>query len=170
MALALIAALATNNCIGQNGRLPWHIPADLKRFKELTRGKIVLMGRKTWESIPEKFRPLPYRVNVVISRQPHLALPPGVKLYHTIDEALATHAGEDIVIIGGGEVYRQTMALADTLYITEVNQTVEGDAFFPPIDKTAWHETEREKNEGFSFVTYKRIISNGFVAQINLLS
>jgi dihydrofolate reductase len=155
MPLALIAAVAQNNCIGKKGALPWYLPEDLKRFKKITTGKVVLMGRKTWESLPPKFKPLPNRKNVVVSRQ-NVSVPAGVELYHTIDEALAAHLSEEIMVIGGGEIYNQTMDRAETLYITEVHNVVEGDVFFPIIDKAVWEETEREEHEGFSFVTYQK--------------
>jgi len=151
--IALIAAVAQNNCIGQRGALPWYLPEDLKHFKKLTLGHVVIMGRKTWDSIPQNFKPLPKRANVVITRQ-NLAAPAGVEVYHTIPEALAAHAGKDIFIIGGAEIYNQTIAQADTLYLTEVHKPVDGDAFFPKFDKTVWQETERENHEEFSFVTY----------------
>lgn len=153
--IALVAAVAQNNCIGKRGALPWYLPEDLKHFKKLTLGHVVLMGRKTWDSIPEKFKPLPKRANVVITRQ-NLAVPAGVEVYHTIPTALAAHAGKDIFVIGGAEIYNQTFALSDTLYITEVHKPVEGDAFFPEFNKNEWQEIEREDHEGFSFVTYKK--------------
>lgn len=152
--IALVAAVAQNNCIGQRGALPWYLPEDLKHFKRLTSGHVVIMGRKTWDSIPEKFKPLPKRANVIITRQPNFKALPGVEIFHTIPEALAAHAGKDIFIIGGAEIYNQTIAQADTLYITAVHRPVEGDAFFPKFDKNEWPETERENHEEFSFVTY----------------
>ncbi|MBI4281579.1 dihydrofolate reductase [Candidatus Uhrbacteria bacterium] len=155
--IALIAAIDQQNCIGKDGTLPWHIPEDLAHFKKLTEGKTVLMGRKTWESLPEKYRPLPNRTNIVITRQNDYALPAGVERYDAVDAALVAHLNEDIMIIGGGEIFTQTIDRADTLYITNVNQTVTAcTAFFPPIDLTLWHETERDDRDGFSFVTYKR--------------
>lgn len=156
--LSLIAAVAQNNCIGKKGALPWYLPEDLKHFKKITTGKVVLMGRKTWESLPPKFKPLPNRKNVVVSRQ-NIIVPKEVELYHTIDEALAAHLSEEIMAIGGGEIYNQTIDRAETLYITEVHNVVEGDVFFPIIDKAVWQETEREEHEGFSFVTYERVIA-----------
>ena len=155
--LSLIAAMAKNNCIGKGNQLPWHIPEDLKHFKELTSGKIVLMGRKTWESIPEKFRPLPKRANIVITRQKDFPVPAGVEVYQEITTALTAHPNEEIMVIGGAEIYRQTINNADRLYITEVEQTIDGDAYFPTIDPALWRETERENHEGFSFVTYTKI-------------
>lgn len=154
MPVSLIAAISTNNCIGKNNALPWHIPEDLKHFKELTTGKTVLMGRKTWESIPAKFRPLPNRKNIVITTQADFITPEGVEVFHNIDDALKHHSHEQIFIIGGANIYTQTIDLADTLYITEVHQIIDGDVFFPDIDKKIWQEIKREDFEKFSFVTY----------------
>ena len=156
MSIALIAAVAANNCIGKSNSLPWYLPEDLKHFKKLTTGKVVVMGRKTWDSIPEKFKPLPNRVNVVVTRQENFALPHGADLYHTIDEALAAHQNDEIFVIGGAEIYRQMIDRSDTLYITEVKKIVEGDAFFPEINKSEWKEVEREEHQEFNFVVYKK--------------
>ena len=156
MSLSLIAAIARNNCIGSHGAIPWHIPEDIKHFKNLTMGKIVLMGRKTWESLPEKWRPLPNRTNLVITRQDGYVVPVGVEVYHTVDEAVAAHPREEIMVIGGAEIYRQTIDRADTLYITHVEKLVEGDAFFPEINPSIWKPNEKEKHEGYTLVTYKK--------------
>ncbi|MBP7992052.1 MAG: dihydrofolate reductase [Candidatus Magasanikbacteria bacterium] len=156
MSLSLIAGISKNNCIGKNGQLPWDIPEDLKHFREVTAGKTVLMGRKTWESLPEKFRPLPKRTNIIITRQTDYSVPAGVKVYATIDEATAAHPSEEIMVIGGAEIYRQTIDIADTLYMTHIDQTVDGDAFFPTINLTIWKETTREDHDGYSFVTYQK--------------
>ncbi len=156
--IALIAAISENNCIGKSGTLPWYIPEDLKRFKTITTGHTVLMGRKTWESIPEKFRPLPNRKNIVITRNTDYPVPAGVILYHSVDEVLKQEKG-DIMVIGGAEIYTQSIELADTLYITHIRTFIEdGTAFFPTIDPTIWKETEREDHEHFSFVTYTKHI------------
>lgn len=155
--ISLIAAIAQNNCIGKHNSLPWNIPEDLKHFKELTTGKTVLMGRKTWESIPEQFRPLPKRKNIVITTQSDFIVPESVELFHSLGDAISAHNNENIFVIGGANIYAQTIGLADTLYITHVNQIVDGDAFFPEIDKNIWKETERENHENFSFVTYTKI-------------
>lgn len=154
--ITLIAAVSKNNVIGSDGKLPWHLPEDLKRFKELTTGKTVLMGRKTWESIPEKFRPLPNRTNIVITRRPDFSVPAGVESYASIDDALSTHATSDLFVIGGAEIYTQTMSRADALEITHVDKDVGGDTFFPTIDPLLWQETNRIDREGYSFVTYAR--------------
>ncbi len=155
--ISLIAAVSENNCIGKKNTLPWHIPEDLLHFKKITTGNTVLMGRKTWESIPEKFRPLPNRKNIIISSQKNMVIPEGVALFHSLEDALAANQDEDIFVIGGATIYAQTIDLADTLYITEVHKHIDGDAFFPAFDKQIWKETERENHENFSFVTYKKI-------------
>lgn len=157
MSLSLIAALASNNCIGKGGKLPWNIPEDMQHFKDVTMGHPVLMGRKTWESIPEKFRPLPKRKNLVITRDANYPVPNEVEVHTSITEALEHHPGEEIMVIGGADIYRQTLDVAETLYITHVYRSVDGDAFFPEIKPDVWKETEREEREGFAFVTYKKI-------------
>ncbi len=159
MSLSLIAAVSKNNCIGKNGKLPWHLPEDLLHFKKLTTGKIVLMGRKTWESLPEQFRPLPNRKNIVVTRQTDFKVPAGVEFFSEIKEVLEKYGNSEIMVIGGAEIYLQTIDLADNLYITQVHQTVDGDAFFPNIDPAVWKEIERVDEFGLSFVTYKRIPS-----------
>ncbi len=155
--ITLIAGIAQNNCIGKNGTLPWHLPEDLKHFKELTTNKTVIMGRKTWESLPEKFRPLPNRKNVVITRQDDYTVPEGVLTFSSTTDAFAQLSTEDVFIIGGAELYKQTIDHADALEITHIDQTVEGDAFFPEIDLSVWKEVWRENHDGFSFVRYERM-------------
>ena len=152
--LSLIAAISENNCIGKDNALLWNIREDMKHFKDVTSGNIVLMGRNTWESIPEKFRPLPNRKNIVITRDMNYEVPEGVEIYSSIDEALEKYKNENVFIIGGASIYKQTIEIADQLFITEVHQVFEGDAFFPEIDKNVWQEVEREDYEGFSFVEY----------------
>lgn len=156
--LTLIAAVATNGVIGKNNELPWHLPEDLKHFKSLTTGHTVLMGRKTFESIVARLgKPLPDRKNIVITRQTDYQVPEGVFVYQDIETALKNHAGEKIFVIGGAEMYRQTIDLADTLEITHVNQAVDGDTTFPFIDPKIWHSIAEEKHDGFSFTTYERL-------------
>jgi len=152
--IAHIAAISKNNCIGQDNALPWHLPEDLQHFKNLTNGRVVLMGRKTWESLPAKFRPLPNRKNIIITRQTDYSVPDGVEVYQNIDEALDARREKDIMIIGGAQIYKQTMSKADTLYITQVKQTVAGDAYYPEINPDIWKEVEREDHDGFSFLKY----------------
>lgn len=157
MSISLIAAVAKNGVIGSRNAIPWHIPEDMKRFRALTVGHLVLMGRKTWESLPEKFRPLPKRINIVITRQRDYPLPAEVERFATIDDAVAAHPNEQIFVIGGGEMYRQTIDRADTMYITEVDEEYEGDTTFPDIDPRIWKENWREEYPGFSFIKYERI-------------
>lgn len=154
--VTIVAAVARNGCIGKDGGLPWRIPEDMKRYRDVTMGKVVVMGRKTWESIPEKFRPLAGRTNVVVTRQATYPLPPGVERRGSLAEALAAHAGEDVIINGGGAIYAEAIASADALDVTHVHRDVAGDTFFPPIDPAHWKETWREDHDGFSFVTYRR--------------
>jgi dihydrofolate reductase len=156
MSLSLIAAVAENNCIGVDGKLPWHIPEDLKFFQKNTLGKPVLMGRKTWESIPERFRPLKERTNIVLTRQSDYPLPEGVFRIDSLESLTERSATEEVMVIGGAELYRQALPLANKLYITHVHRTVEGDAFFPTIDPSVWQEETREDHPDFSFVTYIR--------------
>ncbi len=155
--ISLVAAISKNNCIGKDNTLPWDIPADMKRVKELTIGRNVIMGRKTWESIPEKFRPLPKRKNIIITRNNNLEVPEGVEVYNSIEEAIERHKGEEIVGFGGQRIFEEMMPIADVLYITHVDQEVdECQAYFPEIDQKIWQETEREDFDGYSFVTYKK--------------
>ena len=157
MSLSIIAAISQNNCIGKDNKLPWHIPEDLKHFKKLTLGKAVLMGRKTFESILTQLgKPLPGRKNLVITRQTEYRVPDGVEVYGTVEEALQANANEEIMVIGGAEMYRQLLPQADALYITEIKKIVNGDAFFPVVDVEQWQEEKREKYEEFDFIEYRR--------------
>jgi dihydrofolate reductase len=145
MKISLVAAIGNNFELGARGSLLWHLPADLKRFKELTIGHHVLMGRKTFESIPEKFRPLPNRINVILtSNLTYVA--PGCKVVHSLTEAIdsAKSSGEsELMVIGGGEVYRLSLPLADILYITWVESDfLEADTFFPKWNPADFIETE----------------------------
>jgi dihydrofolate reductase len=154
MRLALIAAIARNGVIGRGGTLPWHLPEDLKRFKRLTTGSAILMGRKTYESIG---RPLPNRRNVVLSSH---AIP-GVECYPTLESALAALGSADrIFVIGGGTLYAQLLERADELYLTLLDGDVEGDTTFPPyahLIGSRFRETARETHDGFTFVDFVRL-------------
>lgn len=157
MSITLVAAISKNNCIGVKNGLPWHIPEDFKRMQEITMGKVIVMGRKTWESIPEKRRPLPGRINVVITREPQANFPAGVEVFASVDEAVKAHANKEIIGFGGQKIFEEMIKIADVLDITHVNQTVEAcDAYFPNIDLKIWKESWREDHGGFSFVQYKR--------------
>ena len=126
-------------------------------MREITVGKVLIMGRKTWESIPEKRRPLPNRVNVVITRQADYLLPEGVERFDSVEEAVQAHSGQEIVGFGGTHIFEKMIGMADTLDITHVDQEIDAcDAWFPQIDPTKWEVVKQEKYDGFSFVTYKR--------------
>lgn len=154
--VTLIAAVAANRTIGKDGQLVWRNKEDMARFKELTTGKVVIMGRKTWESIPSKFRPLPDRLNVVVTRNQEFSLPEGVERALSIEKALHHHHQKDVMIIGGAEIYASAIGRADCLELTEVAAELDGDAFFPEVDPTIWKETARIDKEGYAFVTYRR--------------
>ncbi len=164
--LAIVAAVARNGVIGANNGLPWRLSSDMKRFKALTMGKPLVMGRKTYLSLP---RALPGRETIVVSRDPAFA-PSGVSIAHELQAALdlaAQRAGamgaEEIIVGGGAEIYAQTIARASRLYITEVALDAVGDTRFPPIDLSQWREVGRRKGErgprdeaDFAFVDYER--------------
>ena len=160
MSISLIAAVAKNNVIGRENDLPWYLPEDLKRFRKLTTGKIVLMGRKTFESIMKRLgKPLPDRKNVVVTRSVDLEAPASVEIANSLDEALSKYAGEDLFVIGGGQIFAQTIDKADTLYITQVNLDARGDSFFPQIDPARWKKVQEEEHDNYTFATYnKRVI------------
>ncbi|MDA7088895.1 dihydrofolate reductase [Pseudomonas sp. SA3-5] len=145
--LCLIAALAQNRVIGRDNQLPWHLPADLKHFKALTLGKPIIMGRKTWDSLG---RPLPGRLNLVISRQPGLQIE-GAEVFASLEAAIvraeqwAREQGVDeLMLIGGAQLYVQALPLAARLYLTRVETSPEGDAWFPEFDAGAWQRTAAE--------------------------
>lgn len=142
--IAFVVAVARNGVIGAKGDLPWRISSDLKRFKQITMGKPVIMGRKTWESLPK--RPLAGRLNIVITRDGAYEAP-GAVVAAGVEEALTAAReanAEEICVIGGSEIFRQFLPLADRLYLTEVDLAPEGDAVFPPLDFSQWAETSRE--------------------------
>ncbi len=159
--IALIAALARNRAIGLDNRMPWHLPDDLKRFRQLTTGHRVIMGRKTFDSIG---RPLPGRTNIIISRS-NTFNPPGCTVVHSVDEALdrTAPAGTFSFVIGGAEIYRQAIDRASRMFLTEIDAEFKGDTFFPAIDKQDWNEIRREcrSSDGihsilYDFVEYER--------------
>jgi dihydrofolate reductase len=158
MRISLIAAMARNRVIGRDNQLPWRLPEDLKRFKALTMGHPVVMGRKTYESIG---KPLPGRLNLVLTRGPWSGPAgtdgpvPVVSLDQAIERARATGTDE-IFVIGGGQVYELAMPLADRLYLTLVDGEHAGDAYFPQWDEASFREIERDERQGFSFVTLDR--------------
>jgi dihydrofolate reductase len=165
--LAIMVAAAENGVIGRNNALPWHLPADLQHFKRTTMGKPIIMGRKTFESIG---RPLPGRANIVVSRSTEFC-PEGVRVAASLEQALAlaedialVDGVEEVVVIGGEEIYRLALPAAQRLYVTEVHAEVEGDAWLPEIDWGRWREVSRERHSAeppnpydYSFVRYDRL-------------
>ncbi|WP_196159630.1 dihydrofolate reductase [Reinekea sp. G2M2-21] len=147
MRIAMIWAMAENRVIGRDNKLPWHLPNDLKYFKRLTTGKPVIMGRKTYDSIG---RPLPNRINIVVTRDPSFSAS-GVKVVHDLQSAIDLAEAEclisgadEVIVMGGAEIYRQALPLADRLYITFVHAQVDGDAYFPEFDLSAYQEIGRD--------------------------
>lgn len=155
MPFSLIAAVAKNNCIGKNNKIPWNVPEDFQYFKKTTLGKTCLMGQKTFESILGYLgKPLPGRQTVVITLDARFKPPEGVRVFYSLDEAWEILQNEDVFICGGASIYKQTLDRVDTLYITWIDQEPDGDVFFPTINPAIWRETWREDHDGFSFVTY----------------
>ena len=159
--ISLIAAVARNRALGKDGQLLWHLPEDMRYFRETTRGKPVIMGRKTWESLPDAFRPLPGRRNIVISRNSAYEAP-GATLAGSLDEAVRlTQDDAEVFVIGGAEIYRQALPLAQRLYLTEVTQDFAADAFFPEFSDREWKEISRSEQKSgsgleFTFAVYQR--------------
>ena len=160
MKLHLIYARARNGTIGKDGQMPWHLPEDLAHFKRVTLGQPVIMGRKTWDSLPARFRPLPGRLNIVITRQSDWHAE-GALRAGSIDEAMRLCGDAPAAwIMGGAEIYRQAEPLASTAVVTEIDADFDGDAFAPTLSPT-WRETQRESHVAanglsFSFVTYQQ--------------
>jgi dihydrofolate reductase len=147
MKLALIAAYAQNNVVGIDNKLPWHLPEDLKYFKRITTGKAIIMGRKTYESIG---RPLPNRTNIVITRNADFTAP-GIEVVNSLDAAIELaqsineiNGTEEVMVIGGAQIYNESLPKADRLYLTHVHAEVKGDAHFPQVDFSVWKEVGRE--------------------------
>jgi dihydrofolate reductase len=162
--LALIVAVAANDVIGRDNRLPWHLPEDLRYFKRMTLGKPVLMGRKTWESIGH---PLPGRPNLVVSTRPGWTAP-GALVAPSLTEALRLAeplAGDgEIMVIGGARLFTEALPLARRLYLTEVHGHFDGDVFFPPPDPAQWREIRREDHPTHSFTLLERCdVSSGTI-------
>lgn len=153
--ISIVAAISKNNVIGKNNKLPWHLPEDLERFKKLTLGKNVLMGRKTYESILGYLgKPLQGRTSIVITSDKNYKAAKGVKIYHSLESAL--NANKDVFCIGGAMIYKEIMDKANRLYITHIEKNYEGDAFFPEIDPAVWRLSAEVKNDGFTFSEYER--------------
>lgn len=158
--LSIIVAMARTRVIGVGNRLPWRLPADLQRFKSLTMGHTLLMGRRTYQSIG---RPLPGRTIVVLTHQRDFVADPGVLVAHTLDEALALAAGPEVFIAGGEQIYRQTLPLAHRLYLTLIDADFVGDAYFPALDESDWelvskecHEPSQANPYPYCFLVYER--------------
>jgi len=160
--IKLIVAKASNNVIGDKNNLIWHLPNDLKHFKNLTTGHPIIMGRKTYESLG---RPLPNRTNIIITRDQNF-IDDQIIITHSLEQALAkaNEIQEDVFVIGGGKIYKQAMEYVDVIYLTEVHHEFNGDTYFPEIDEESFEEVERvhhmkdEKHPySYSFITYKRI-------------
>ena len=151
--VTLIVAKSENNIIGNKGRIPWYIPNDLKRFKEITTNNVVIMGRKTFESLPEEYRPLPNRINIILSKDKSFKTN-CCMVFNDLKKAIRK-AGSDkeIFIIGGGEIYKESLKYADKVYMTEVDGEFEGDTYFPKLNRY-WKEVNREEKEGYRFIDY----------------
>ena len=159
MQLNLIFAKSRNGVIGKDGKLPWHLPEDLAHFKRVTLGCPVIMGRKTWDSLPARFRPLPGRTNVVVTHQSDWSAPGAQRAAGLTDALDMCASAEQVWVIGGAQLYAQTLALASTAVVTDIDADFDGDAFAPQFS-AQWHETSRETHTAvnglnFSFVTYR---------------
>ena len=160
--IALVVAKAANGVIGDRGKIPWRIPEDMRRFRQITLGKPCVMGRKTWESLPKK--PLPGRLNIVVTRDPRFTAE-GASVVHSFNEAITrakSESASEIAVIGGEGIYCAALPFADVIYLTEVLADFPGDARFPSIDPDNWRKTSCEEhvsNSGlkYSFVTLERI-------------
>ncbi len=159
--ISIIAAMSKNRVIGKDNKIPWHLPEDLRRFRELTSGKVIIMGRKTYESIG---KPLPKRINVVVSSK--MESTESIMVYHDLIEAIEAmrlytknfNLPEEIMIIGGAEIYNQTVGICDKLYMTILDKEYDGDTFFPEIDMTTWKVVDTNQKEGHSYITYEKQI------------
>ena len=161
MSVSLVVAAGLDDGIGKGGRMPWHLPADLRHFKQLTLGRPVIMGRKTLQSIG---RPLPGRRNLVVTRDTSFSVR-GFEICHSLDEALQlTSEVAETMVIGGGEVYRAAWSRASRIYLTRVRMQTRADTFFPAVDPAEWRETAREDHRAdpdnphdYSFIVYERL-------------
>jgi dihydrofolate reductase len=166
MIISLIAALSKNRVIGKDNDLPWHLPDDMKYFMQTTKSHHVIMGRKNYQSIPEKFRPLPNRTNIVVTRQLNFNAP-NCTVVNSIEAALeiARYNNEhEVFIIGGAEIYNQGLTSANKLYLTEIEAEIDGDTYFPNFNKSEWrevsrvhHTTDDRHKYAFDFVVYEKI-------------
>ena len=165
MILSIIAAADENNVIGKAGTLPWHLPKDLAMFRKVTHGSPIIMGRKTYDSLPEKSRPLPDRLNIVITRDPDKKCP-GCEVAGSMQSAIyaAKNVGAtEAFVIGGGEIYERALPMTDKIYLTRIHARVNGDAKFPKLNPENWQEISREEHKSddkhpydFTFLVYQR--------------
>jgi len=148
MNITLVAAMDKNRVIGKDGKLPWHLPIDLEQFRKLTTSRPVVMGRKTWDSLPSKFKPLPGRLNVVLTRDKDFK-EDGCRVVHSVAEAKKSISGyQEVMIIGGAKVYEEFLPYANKMYLTLIDAEVEGDTYFPKYIESDW---EIVKKEAFNF-------------------
>ena len=165
MIISLIAALSQNRVIGKDNDLPWRLPDDMKHFMQTTSGHHVIMGRKNYDSLPEKFKPLPNRTNIIVTRQKEFKAKDCI-VVNSIEAGVAIAAANqetELFIIGGAQIYEQALPLAQRLYLTEIKAEIPGDTQFPEINKTQWLEISRKQHPvderhryAFDFVLYKR--------------
>ena len=149
----IIVATSENNVIGSGNDIPWYIPEDLEHFKKLTTGNTVIMGRKTYESLPKEYRPLPNRINIVITRDKSYQAK-GCLVVNSLEDALRKADNDkEIFIIGGGQIYREGLKFAERIYLTKIHKNIEGDTYFPKLNKF-WKLVDEEEKSGFSFLTY----------------
>lgn len=166
MIISLIVAVAENNVIGKDNNLPWHLPADMKYFRDTTLGHCVIMGRRNYDSIPLKYRPLDKRTNIIVTRQQDFKADSCI-VVHSVEEAISEAKREnesEVFIIGGADIYKQTLGIADKVYYTKIHHSFDGDAFFPVVDGRKWKLASRkeiaadQKNKfPFSICVYEKI-------------
>jgi len=165
MKISIIAAVTQNRVIGKDNDLPWRLPDDMKYFMNTTSGHHVIMGRKNYESLPDKFKPLPKRTNIVVTRQPDFKAP-GCTIVNSIEsgiEIARKNNETEVFVIGGAQIYEQALPTADFLYLTEIKAEIEGDTYFPKVDTKNWTEISRKHHKAderhffaFDFVIYQR--------------
>ncbi|MEM9338657.1 MAG: dihydrofolate reductase [Bacteroidota bacterium] len=166
MIISMIAAMGSNRVIGKDNDLPWHLPDDFQYFKDTTNGHAIIMGRKNWESLPKSFRPLPNRINIVVTRQKDYSAR-GAEVVSGLEAAVTLAKKktdqDELFIIGGGEIYRQGLELTDRIYLTEINGAFEGQTTFPELNHDQWkeksrihHPSDSKHSHSFDFVIYLR--------------
>ncbi len=166
MTISIIAALSRNRVIGRNNDLPWKLPDDMKYFMETTRGNTVIMGRKNYDSLPQRFKPLPNRTNIVVTRRQNFTAP-GCQVVHSFEDAILASknaGGAEVFNIGGAELFKLGMSVTNRMYLTEIQAEIDGDVFFPDFDRKEWKETSRRHHPAderhafaFDFVVYDRL-------------